>query len=108
MMNYILYGLLAGVFTWFLTILGSLMVYSVNYKSNYLIAVFLGFGGGVMVAASFFSLITPAINYCEELNYQTWLVCLIGFILGIVIILLIDLLLGKYEINEENNQYANS
>lgn len=102
MMNYILYGLLAGIFTWFLTILGSLMVYSVNYKSNYLIAVFLGFGGGVMVAASFFSLITPAINYCEELNYQTWLVCLIGFIVGIVIILLIDLLLGKYEINEEN------
>lgn len=102
MMNYLLYGLLAGIFTWFLTILGSLMVYSVNYKSNNLIAVFLGFGGGVMVAASFFSLITPAINYCEELNYQTWLICLIGFILGVCIILLIDLLLGKYEINEEN------
>ena len=102
MMNYLLYGLLAGIFTWFLTILGSLMVYSVNYKSNNLIAVFLGFGGGVMVAASFFSLITPAINYCEELNYQTWLICLIGFTLGVCIILLIDLLLGKYEINEEN------
>ena len=55
-----------------------------------------------MVAASFFSLITPAINYCEELNYQTWLICLIGFTLGVCIILLIDLLLGKYEINEEN------
>ena len=78
------------------------MGYSVNYKSNNLIAVFLGFGGGVMVAASFFSLITPAINYCEELNYQTWLICLIGFTLGVCIILLIDLLLGKYEINEEN------
>lgn len=102
MMNYLLYGLLAGIFTWFLTILGSLMVYSVNYKSNNLIAVFLGFGGGVMVAASFFSLITPAINYCEELNYQTWLICLIGFTLGVCIILLIDYLLGKYEINEEN------
>ena len=102
MMNYLLYGLLAGIFTWVLTILGSLMVYSINYKSNYLIAVFLGFGGGVMVAASFFSLLTPAISYCEELNYQTWLVCMIGFILGVCIILLIDLLLCKYEINDEN------
>lgn len=101
-MNYLLYGFIAGMCTWFMTILGSLMVYSINFNSKKLIAVFLGFGGGVMVAASFFSLIAPAITYSEVLNYKTWLICLVGFIIGVLIILVIDVLLNKYEIKEEN------
>lgn len=102
-MNYILYGFLAGIFTWVLTILGSLMVYSVNFKSKSLIAVFLGFGGGVMVAASFFSLLLPAMDYCDVLNYKTWMICIIGFIIGVLIIIIIDFLLGKKEnVNETN------
>lgn len=102
-MDYVLYSFLAGMFTWILTILGSLTVYSINFKSKSLIAIFLGFGGGVMVAASFFSLLLPAIDYCKVLNYKTWLVCIIGFIIGILIILTIDFLLGKKaEINETN------
>lgn len=96
-MDYILYSFLAGMFTWILTILGSLTVYSIKYHNKNIIAVFLGFGGGVMVAASFFSLLLPAIEYCEILNYKTWLICLIGFVVGVVIILLIDFLLSKKE-----------
>lgn len=103
-MNYILYGLLAGIFTWILTVLGSLMVYSVNISKKSLVAVFLGFGGGVMVAASFFSLLLPAIDFAISLNYKPWLICLIGFIVGVVIILLIDLLLAKKEKFDEINK----
>lgn len=96
-MNYILYSFLAGVFTWMMTILGSLMVYSINFKSKSLIAIFLGFGGGVMVAASFFSLLLPAIDFCQVLDYKEWLICIIGFVIGVLIILIIDFLLEKKE-----------
>lgn len=103
-MNYILYGFLAGIFTWILTILGSLMVYSINVRKKSLIAVFLGFGGGVMVAASFFSLLLPSIDYSNSLNYKPWLICIIGFIVGVVIILFIDLILRKKETIDEINK----
>ena len=96
-MEYVLYSFLAGMFTWILTILGSLAVYSVKCNNKNLIAVFLGFGGGVMIAASFFSLLLPAIDFCAILNYQPWLICIIGFIIGVLIILVIDYILSNKE-----------
>lgn len=89
-MNYLLYSFIAGLVTWGLTIIGSFAVYGLNSKHKVFLALLLGFGGGVMVSASFFSLILPAIEFCEELHYLTWFVCLIGFTVGIVIILIID------------------
>ena len=89
-MNYLLYSFLAGLITWILTIIGSFAVYGLNTKHNVFLALLLGFGGGVMVSASFFSLILPAIEFCEELHYVTWVVCLVGFAVGIILILLID------------------
>lgn len=103
-MNYVLYSFLAGIFTWLLTILGALTVYSVKYSNKNLIAIFLGFGGGVMIAASFFSLILPAIDFCTSLNYKAWLICIIGFIIGVVIILLIDYLLSRQDRIDETNK----
>lgn len=103
-MNYVLYSFLAGMFTWGLTVLGSLSVYSVKCNNKNLIAVFLGFGGGVMVAASFFSLLLPAIDFCVVLNYKTCLVCIIGFIIGILIILLMDYLLSRNKYTDEINK----
>ncbi len=105
-MNYIIYSLIAGIFTWLLTVIGSLMVYSIKFSNRNLIAVFLGFGAGVMVAASFFSLLIPAINFCTNLNYKTWLICIIGFVIGVFVILLIDYLLSKKEqlnVKNKNN-----
>ena len=65
-----LYGLIAGLFTWGMTILGSLSIYSLKSTNKSIMSLFLGFGGGVMVAASFFSLILPAIDYCQVLNFN--------------------------------------
>ena len=103
-MEYLLYSFLAGMFTWILTILGSMSVYSVKCSNKNLIALFLGFGGGVMIAASFFSLLLPAIDYCNVLKYQSWLICIIGFIIGVLIILLIDHILSKKERLDETNK----
>lgn len=102
-MNYLLYSFLAGMFTLLLTILGSLTVFSIKCNKKKLIAVILGFGGGVMIAASFFSLLLPSIEFCNNLNYMPWIVCSIGFIIGILIILIIDYILSKTETITKNN-----
>lgn len=103
-MIYILYSFLAGLFTFLLTTIGALTVFSIKGNNKKIIACMLGFGGGVMVSASFFSLLLPAISYCEILNYKSWLICLIGFIIGVLIILLIDYILSKKEISSKNNK----
>ena len=59
-----------------------------------------GFGAGVMIAASFFSLILPALNQLEENNGKnTWLIIVGGFLTGGLFILLIDLLMPHLHIN---------
>ncbi len=101
-MKFILLSLVFGMLTFLLTTIGAFTVYSIRQTNKRLIALFLGFGGGVMVAASFFSLILPAINFCDSLNYQGWLICLSGFIIGITIILIVEKCL--YPNNDTHNQ----
>jgi ZIP family zinc transporter len=50
----------------------------------------LGFAGGVMVAASFWSLLSPAIDLAEEMGSISWLVAAIGFIMGGLFLFLLD------------------
>lgn len=103
-MIYILYSFIAGLFTFFLTTLGALTVFSVKSNNNKLIALMLGFGGGVMVAASIFSLLNPAIEYSILLNYKPWIICMVGFIVGVVLILILDYFLSKKEESSKSNK----
>jgi ZIP family zinc transporter len=57
----------------------------------------LGFAGGVMIAASFFSLISPAITMAENLNLIPWLVTFIGFFSGGVLLFIGDKMFDLYE-----------
>ena len=101
-MDYILYSFLAGMFTWILTIIGSLAVFGLTKKNNRIISLLLGLGGGIMIAASFFSLIIPAIDVINDLGKNTWLICAIGFCLGCVLIIIFDYFLTeKSNIKEE-------
>ena len=50
----------------------------------------LGIAGGIMMAASFFSLLNPAIDLANELKLIPWLVVLIGFLLGGIILFIGD------------------
>ena len=60
----------------------------------------LGFGAGVMIAASFWSLLNPAIELCEDLGYNAWLIPTIGFIMGGLFIVLSDKFLDKFTLKD--------
>ncbi|MBP3255409.1 MAG: ZIP family metal transporter [Clostridia bacterium] len=63
--------------------------------------ILLGFASGVMVAASVWSLIIPSIEMAESQNVISWLPSTIGFILGILFLLLLDYLIPKMKKKEE-------
>ena len=73
------------------TTLGSAMVFLMKDKINKkLEKVLLGFASGVMVAASVWSLIIPSIDMAKEQNIIAWLPATVGFILGIIFLLILD------------------
>ncbi len=93
--NPIILSLIATTFTFFITLLGSSIVFFFkNINKNFLDAM-LGISAGVMIAASFFSLLNPAIEMAKSLNLIVWLVLLIGFTLGGTILYLIDKFTNK-------------
>lgn len=75
-------SLLAGVFTWSITALGASLVVFTRTVSQKLLDVMLGFAAGVMIAASFWSLLAPAISMAEMQGTLPWVPATIGFILG--------------------------
>ena len=73
------------------TTLGSAMVFLMKNKMNVKVEkVLLGFAAGVMVAASVWSLIIPSIDMAQEQKLIAWLPATIGFILGILFLLILD------------------
>ena len=87
----IMQAFIAGLFTWGCTIFGSSFVYFFKTVNRKLLDMMMGFAGGVMIAASFWSLLAPALEYAES-DYSTlaWLPAAIGFLLGGFFIRLID------------------
>ena len=64
----IMQALIAGLFTWILTAVGAGLVFFFKSSNRKLLDMSLGFTGGVMIAASFWSLLAPAIDYVEMQN----------------------------------------
>lgn len=95
-LNPILQGLLATLFTWFITALGAAIVFFFKKVDKKILNTMLGFGAGVMIAASFWSLLSPAISLCEELGKNAFILPGIGFFLGGVFIIFADKLMDKY------------
>lgn len=73
---------IATLFTWGMTALGAALVFSTKTVNQKLMDGMLGFAGGVMIAASFWSLIDPALSMAEEGSFPAWLPVAIGFMLG--------------------------
>lgn len=83
-------ALIATTFTWGITALGSLIVCFFKEMNKKILDTILGFSAGVMIAASFWSLILPAIDLSNELGYIEWVLPAIGFIVGGIFVLLSD------------------
>jgi len=78
----VLQALLATLFTWAVTALGSAFVFLNKNISRKVLDAMLGFAAGVMIAASFFSLLLPAIDLAEEAGIPGWLPAVVGFLVG--------------------------
>ncbi len=94
-LNPILQALIATTFTWGITLLGALMVCFFKEVNKKVLNTILGFSAGVMIAASFWSLLLPSIDLSQELGYITWLLPALGFIFGGLFVLLSDKFLDK-------------
>ena len=76
------------------TALGAAMVFLLRgAMSDWLKKLLLGFASGVMVAASVWSLLIPSLEMAEQQGGVTWLLAAVGFVLGILFLLLLDTLI---------------
>ena len=84
------------------TALGAAMVFLLRGKmSDLLRKLLLGFASGVMVAASVWSLLIPSLEMSTEAGGLTWLPAAVGFMLGILFLLLLDTLIPHLHIGAE-------
>ena len=94
--NPVIQALYAGMFTWILTAFGAGLVFFFKASNRKLLDAALGFTGGVMIAASFWSLLSPAIEYVElqnELGLSStpiWLPPAVGFFAGASFLYILD------------------
>lgn len=86
----ILQSLLAGCFTWFVTALGASVVFLTKTVNRRLLDVMMGFAAGVMIAASVWSLLLPAIDMAAAQGLPTWLPATVGFLVGGLFLRLAD------------------
>lgn len=78
----IVQALLATCFTWFVTALGAAAVFFFRTVNRKVLDGMLGFAAGVMIAASYWSLLAPAIEMAEEAGGPGWVPAAVGFLLG--------------------------
>lgn len=93
-------ALIATLFTWLMTALGASVVFFFKQINRAVFDTMLGFTGGVMMAASFWSLLAPSLDYAKDLYEDFfWLPIAAGFLLGGLFIFLIDRFLPHLHIN---------
>ena len=92
----VLQALIGGLFTWGLTAFGASLVFFFKTSNRKVLDMCLGFTGGVMIAASFWSLLSPAIAAVEKqqelgiTNLPVWFAPAVGFLLGALFLYYLD------------------
>lgn len=98
-------AVIATTFTWFVTALGASTVFFFKQVNRKLLDGMLGFAAGVMIAASFWSLLAPAIEMTRETNdVPIWFPAAFGFLLGGALIRLIDYFLPHLHLGFPSNE----
>lgn len=91
--NPVLLALAATLFTWVVTAAGSSMVFFFKTINQKILNSMLGFAAGVMIAASFWSLLQPSIEMAEAAGGIKWMPAVVGFLAGGAFLFLIDKIL---------------
>jgi ZIP family zinc transporter len=92
-------ALLATTFTWGLTALGAAVVFITRTVNQKLLDAMLGFAAGVMIAASYWSLLAPAIELAADSGAAVWIPPAVGFLLGGAFLAVADKLIPHLHLN---------
>lgn len=103
-LSYITQALIATLFTWGVTALGASFVFLFKKVNKSVMDAMLGFAAGVMIAASFWSLLEPAIEMATNLNMTAWLVIAIGFMSGGILLFIGDKIFDKLMNNKKTEK----
>mgnify|MGYP000908850029 CR=1 FL=1 len=98
-LNPVMQALLATLFTYGITALGAAFVFIGKELSRKMLDGILAFAGGVMIAASFWSLLAPAIEMSEGKALPAFLPPTIGFLAGAMFLWLIDKIIPHLHVN---------
>lgn len=101
----VIQALIGGLFTWFCTIVGSAIVFFFKTVSRRLLDTMLGFAAGVMIAASFWSLLAPSIEYAEaSYGNFAWIPAAVGFAVGGIFLRLVDAWVPHLHLGHDKEQ----
>jgi len=98
--NPIIQALMGTLFTWGLTALGAGLVFLTKEINRKLLNGMLGFASGVMIAASYWSLLAPAIELSQGLSVPAWFPAVAGFLLGGAFLFAVDKLLPHLHMSQ--------
>jgi len=104
----ILAALYATLFTWFVTAVGASLVFFFKTMNRAVLDGMLGFTGGVMVAASYWSLLAPAIEMSDGEGFQKVIPAAVGFMLGALFLFALDKTLPHLHINFQETEGVKS
>lgn len=104
MVNPVLLALFATLFTWAVTALGAALVFFFKTINQKILNSMLGFASGVMIAASFWSLLNPAIDMSIDMGVSPLIPAITGFLGGGLFLFLVDRLLPHLHLGLENSQ----
>ena len=103
-LNPIIQALLATCFTWAVTAAGASLVFFFKTINRRVLDSMLGFAAGVMIAASFWSLLAPAIEMAQESSLPAWFPAVVGFLLGGLFLRIVDNLLPHLHLGFPDDQ----
>ena len=96
----VLAALIATCFTWGMTALGAAGVFFFKTVNKRVLNAMLGFAAGIMIAASFWSLLAPAIEMSEGGPLPSWFPAVVGFLVGGLFLWIIDRILPHLHIGQ--------
>ena len=96
-------ALIASLFTWSITTLGASIVFFFKEVRRGIMDALLGFSAGVMISASFWSLLSPAIEMATNLKMTSWIVAFTGFMSGGLLLFIGDKVFSHFSSKNNNN-----
>lgn len=107
-LSHIMQTFLATGFTWFVTALGAGSIFFFRKLNRKYLDISLGFAGGVMVAASYWSLLSPSIELSKTGVLPKWIPPSVGFILGALFLFFLDKIIPHVHVNSIEKEGVNT